>query len=212
VGFEKIATEIFTYITHLSGAPAYGTIVGVLLICGLGVPIPEDITLLAAGLLASAGSITLPGAFLAGLGGVLGGDAFLFFLGRRFGKKVFQLPGLRKVFIPERLIAAEERIRRFGPLICFIARFLPGLRAAVFAMSGALGVKPYVFFSLDGLAALLSVPLWIMLGYWFGENFDEAIRRAKHLEGLILAVLILGISFLITWKLWQRRRNQNAAE
>ena len=192
---SRLVNTLFAAVSGLSGPFAYATIVGILLICGMGVPIPEDITLLAAGLLAANGSISLTGALIAGFGGVMLGDAFLFFLGRNYGKKVFALPGFRRLFTPDRITAAEDRIRRNGPFICFIARFLPGLRSPIFAMSGALGVKRSTFFLLDGFAALISVPVWVYLGYWFGNNLDEALAKAKHIQSYLfisLAVLILG--------------------
>lgn len=205
---ERIANEIFAYISQLSGPAAYTTIVGILLICGFGVPIPEDITLLVAGLLASGGTITLPGAFIAGFVGVMTGDAVLFFLGRRYGKKVFKLPGIRRLFTSERIASAEARIRKNGPFICFIARFLPGLRSAIFAMAGALGVKPHIFFALDGLAALVSVPLWVYLGYWFGSNLEDALRKAEHVQMFVLIGLIVTVSVYLTWRLWHKKRQK----
>lgn len=203
---SRAATEIFNFISHLSGVTAYGTIVGILLICGLGVPIPEDITLLAAGLLASSGQISLSGALLAGFFGVLIGDAILFFMGRKFGRKVFALPGLRRIFTLDRTQAAEARIRRDGPFICFIARFLPGLRSPVFAMAGALGVKRRTFFLLDGFAALISVPVWVYLGYWFGNNFDEAMKHAENVQISVFIALLVAIAGYVTYKIWKKKR------
>lgn len=202
---SRVATEIINALSSLSGPTAYATIVGILLICGLGIPIPEDITLLAAGLLASTGQISLFGALMAGLGGVLLGDAFLFFMGRRFGKRIFALPGFRRLFTEDRVQAAEDRIRRNGPFICFIARFLPGLRSPVFAMAGALGVKPRTFVLLDGFAAAISVPLWVHLGYWFGNNFDQALQQAKHLQIYILAAVGALIALYLLYRFWKRK-------
>lgn len=202
----RFITTLFESLSGLSGPLAYATIVGILFICGLGVPIPEDITLLAAGLLAAHGSISLNGALIAGFLGVLLGDALLFFMGRKFGKKVFALPGLRNLFTDVRIAAAEARIRRNGPFICFIARFLPGLRSPIFAMSGALGVRPITFFLLDGFAALISVPVWVVLGYWFGNNLDDALARVKHVQFYLfsgLAILIVGY---IAYRFLKKRR------
>lgn len=202
----RLAAEIFTAVSHLQGAAAYGTIVGILIICGLGIPIPEDITLLSAGLLAAAGRITLLGALVAGFLGVLAGDAFLFFMGRKFGKKVFGLPGFRRIFTAERVAAAEARIRRNGPFICFVARFLPGLRSPVFAMAGALGVKRRVFFMLDGFAALISVPVWVYLGFWFGSNLDEALKRAEHIQAYIFSGIVLLVVGYLLFRRWRKKR------
>ena len=76
------SAKLLAFLSGFSGVTAYAIILGVLLACGLGVPIPEDITLIAAGLLAGLGKISLTGALIAGMVGVLAGDSFLFFLGR----------------------------------------------------------------------------------------------------------------------------------
>jgi membrane protein DedA with SNARE-associated domain len=207
----RLINFLYDSLSVLSGPLAYATIVGILFICGLGVPIPEDLTLLAAGLLAANQSISLPGALIAGFVGVMLGDALLFFMGRKFGKRVFALPGLRAFFTEQRVARAEAKIRHNGPFICFIARFLPGLRSPIFAMSGALGVKPMTFFLLDGFAALISVPVWVYLGFWFGNNLDEALARAKHIQVYLFSGLALLVVGYIGYRFWRLRREKAAA-
>jgi membrane protein DedA with SNARE-associated domain len=211
--FSHLASDFMATVSQLPSPVVYCTIVGILLICGFGVPIPEDITLLVSGLLASSGKISLPGAVLAGLAGVLAGDSILFHLGRNFGKKVFQLPGLRNIFTPPRIETIEARVRRNGPFICFIARFVPGLRSGLFAMSGALGVRPLTFILLDGFAALISVPLWTYAGYWCGKNFEDALGAAmEKIESIqIYIVSALGILILayLAFRFLQNSRKRN---
>lgn len=208
--FSDFLGSLFNYITALSGLPAYATIVGILLVCGLGVPIPEDITLIAAGLLVSAKSISMTGALIAGFFGVLVGDAFMFFLGKKFGRRVFLLPGLSTFFNADRIAAAELRVKRNGPFICFVARFLPGLRSPVFATAGAMGVRPLTFFLLDGIAALLSVPLWIYVGFWFGTNWEEALKKARNLEVFILSGIALLVIIYVSFRMMKRKRDSVA--
>lgn len=207
----RLINTLYSSLSVLSGPLAYATIVGILFICGLGVPIPEDLTLLAAGLLAANQSISLTGALIAGFVGVMLGDALLFFMGRRFGKRVFALPGLRSFFTEQRIAKAEAKIRHNGPFICFIARFLPGLRSPIFAMSGALGVKPMTFFMLDGFAALISVPVWVYLGYWFGNNLDEALAKAKHIQVYLFTGLGVLIVSYVAYRFWKIRREKALA-
>lgn len=207
---SQIVSEFFDTLSRLPSPYVYSAIIGILLACGMGLPMPEDITLLAAGLLASAERISFSGALIAGFTGVLIGDTFLFYLGRRFGKSVFRLPGLRRVFTQNRILMAEARIRKNGPFICFVARFLPGLRSPIFAMSGALGVRFTTFIALDGFAALLSVPLWVYVGYWFGNNFDDALGAAIEMSEKLQIYILSGIVSLILgyvgYNLWRRRQ------
>jgi membrane protein DedA with SNARE-associated domain len=57
----------------------------------------------------------------------------------------------------------------------------------------------------DGLAALVSAPLWVCLGFWFGDDIERAAREASRFGHLILAALaVLLVVLGVRW--WQRRR------
>jgi len=196
----SFSLSLIAFLTSFSSWEAYAVILGVLLACGFGLPLPEDITLVSAGVLSALGTISLPGALLVGFTGVLAGDSILFFLGRKFGHKVFKLPGFKRVFTEHRIRLAEQKVVTNSKFICFTARFLPGLRAPVFLTAGLLGVRPLVFFVLDGMAALISVPTWIVVGWYFGHNIHSALAAVKEVEGYILAGLVVLIVGYVIWK------------
>jgi membrane protein DedA with SNARE-associated domain len=207
-----LAESLLTFFATLSGFSAYMAILGVLLACGLGVPIPEDITLIAAGILAGMGQISVPGAYIVGYFGVLVGDAFLFFVGRKFGRRVFHWPVFNKVFTPERINQAEDRIQRNAKMVCFVARFLPGLRAPIYLTAGILKVRPATFLFQDGLAALLSVPIWVYLGQKVGEDFDLALKKAKEFQLGILALVAIFIIFYLVRRYIRKRKSKNTLD
>lgn len=198
---SSFAHSIIAILSELDGITAYGAIIGLLLICGLGVPLPEDITLISAGILSALGSVTLAGAIAAGFFGVIVGDAFMFTLGRVYGRRAFKLPIIRSIMTPKRIAMAERKVIRNSKFICFTARFLPGLRSPIFLTSGILGVKAVTFFLLDGFAAMISVPLWVLAGRWFGENLEEALKFAERAQMLLFAVILV----LIGSYVWYRR-------
>jgi membrane protein DedA with SNARE-associated domain len=196
-------------LSQLEGFTAYSAIVGLLLICGLGVPLPEDITLIAAGILSALGSISMPGAIVAGLFGVLAGDAFLYTVGRIYGRRAFNLPIIRTIMTPRRITLAERKILRNSHFICFTARFLPGLRSPIFLMSGIMGVRPLVFYGLDGVAALISVPIWVFVGHWVGENLDMAMKVAERVQlSFAAAIGFLVLVYFLIRRYRKRRRAQ----
>ncbi|RME16662.1 MAG: DedA family protein [Bdellovibrio sp.] len=203
----SFSQKLISFLSIFSGLTAYSIIIGILLICGFGIPIPEDITLLAAGLLAGLGNIHLTGAFLAGFIGVLMGDSILFFLGRKLGYRAFKLPVFRKIFTEKRIQKSREKILNNSKFICFTARFLPGLRSPIFLTAGIMGVNPLIFIFLDFLASLLSIPLWIMLGWWFGrqmstnpEAIEQALVLAKKFNAYIFLTLFAFVGTYIYWK------------
>lgn len=198
--------SLILYLSQLEGWTAYSAIVGLLLICGLGVPLPEDITLIAAGILSALGSISFWGAMAAGFFGVLAGDAFLFTVGRIYGRRAFELPVIRLIMTPRRVALAERKIMRNSHFICFTARFLPGLRSPVFLMAGIMGVRPLVFYALDGFAALISVPIWVWLGHKVGENLDIAFKYAERVQLSFLAGIVLLVVGYFAVRKWRKRR------
>ena len=204
--FGSFTVKIIAFITALTGWKAYVAILSILTVCGLGAPIPEDIPLIAAGILSSMGNISLIEALILGFIGVMIGDAILFFSGRRFGRKVFTLPFFCRIFTPERIALAEKKVLRNSKFICFTARFLPGLRAPIFLTAGSMGVRPLVFFSLDGGAALLSVPIWVVGGWWFGNHLEDALAFAKNMQIFLLTgLVVLIITYLVIKKIYRKK-------
>jgi membrane protein DedA with SNARE-associated domain len=197
----KFSVKLILFLSDFSGFTAYAAILGILLVCGLGVPIPEDITLIAAGMLAALKSISLPGAFIAGFVGVLIGDCLLFFLGRKFGYRVFALPLFRSIFTEKRVLLARQKVLANSKFICFTARFLPGLRAPIYLTAGVMGVSPLQFLLLDGLAALISVPIWVYLGWYLGDNLDHAMSIAIKTQKYVIAAVAVVILSYVYYKI-----------
>ena len=163
----------------------------VLLVSGLGVPIPEDIPLLLGGFLCSEHggrlshlSVMIPLTYAA----VFGADLMVYGLGRRYGSHVIEFPVLRRIVAPSRLARAERAVHRHGGKMLAVARFLPGLRSGVFITAGSFRVPLWKMVVFDGSAALASVPLWVLAGYHFGENIPRILRYAAAAQGYLFAL------------------------
>ena len=183
-------------------------ITAVLLISGLGVPIPEDIPLLLAGFLCSEHggrlshlSAMIPLTYCA----VFGADLMVYGLGRRYGSHVIDFPVLRRIIVPERLAKAEQAVHQHGGKMLAVARFLPGLRSAVFITAGTFRVPLWKMVVFDGAAALASVPLWVLVGYHFGENIPQILRYANAVKGYLF-VLVVAVTFALVLYFLRRER------
>ena len=71
--------SLLAHLTSLSPSSVYWSLVGVLLLCGLGVPIPEDISLISAGYLAHLGVVNVHKVLVACFAAVLAGAVVAFF-------------------------------------------------------------------------------------------------------------------------------------
>jgi membrane protein DedA with SNARE-associated domain len=88
----------------------------------------------------------------------------------------------------------------------FIARFLPGMRTTVYLTAGMTHRVSFLrFLLLDGLAALISVPFWVYLGYFGADNHQWLVKWVgRGQSGLWAVVGILALGLLALW--WRQRR------
>jgi membrane protein DedA with SNARE-associated domain len=189
---------------YLSEATYVG-IALVLFVAGLGVPIPEDIPLVFGGVMAGKGHINVYGHFALSMVFILIGDSCLFLIGRRLGSGAGS--GLwGKLLTHERRAKAQTYFAKFGSWTVFFGRFLAGVRAAVFLGAGAAGFPYWRFIMLDALAAMISVPVWIWIGFQFGEHWEEILEQAKLIQGWLLG----GLAFVVGLGWWWLRQRKAA--
>jgi membrane protein DedA with SNARE-associated domain len=187
----------------------YAKLAGLLLLCGLGLPIPEDISLIAGGYLAHLGTVDLHRIFLVCFLAVLGGDSLAFGLGRGFGTKLLASRFTHRYFTPRRQRRVRAYFRTYGSKVVFVARFLPGLRFSIFLSAGMLHVRPHVFLVYDAMAALLSVPFLVYSAWFFGDQIDSVIKWTRRSEYGILA-LVGVVALYLAIKLYRKRKSRPA--
>ena len=120
---------------------------------------------------------------------------------------------MARVVTPERFVAVQAKFEKYGVWVLFVARFLPGLRSPIFITAGVTRRVPFWrFLLMDGLAALISVPVWVYLGFLGASNRDWLLtwvhRGQTGLLGLIGVSVVGGIAF---WWMKRRRKQQAAA-
>ena len=191
---------------HLGTALAYLVVCGLLIAGGLGLPAPEDIPLLLAGVACHLGLADLPTMLVVTFVLVMGADSLLFWFGRRYGHHVPRLPIIRHYLTEARLARAEQFFETHGGKTLFVARFLPGLRTAVWFSAGACRMPAWKMLVYDGCAAIISVPTLVLIGY-FGADQLERVRHWTHLGQLSAVLLIVGlIASFVTIKCLRRRK------
>ena len=186
-----------------------------LVACGLGLPLPEDVALITGGYLAGKGPPigvgSLPAMILVGLAGILIGDSIIFRAGATYGEALLQtrigkhIPG-EKV---QRVIGLFER---HGAKFIMVARFLPGVRAVTYFVAGTTGVPYWKFLLFDGIAACASAPAWVLLGHWAGKHrmLRKAWEYAKEVQIGIIVVVAAIIALWILVAMLRRKRRQPA--
>ena len=166
---------------------------------------PEDITLVSGGVISGLDLANPHTMCIVGLAGVLIGDSTMFLAGRIFGYRIQRIKTFRRILSPRRFSHIQRKFKQYGLSLLFVARFLPGLRSPIFLVAGMSRRISYLTFILmDGIAALISVPVWVYLGYFFADNLDLLMEYVKDVQTLIY--LILGVILLIVLIVYLKKR------
>ena len=171
----------------------YPAILLLLSAAGLGVPISEDLVLLIAGALASQGVTRYVPTLLVGYFGVIFGDGLIYHWGKKLGPAAYEHRLVRKVISRERAGKLHSHFARHGFWTVVVGRHMPGLRAPVFFLAGASGVRFATFLIADMLSAAVTVPAVVTLGYLFGEHLDDIRRTLHEVNWMIAGAALLGV-------------------
>jgi membrane protein DedA with SNARE-associated domain len=187
---------------------SYLGIIAVLVLTGMGLPVPEEVPIIAAGILSSTGDLEMWRAFASCLVGALLGDCMLYAIGYHFGHSLAKKhPRFAQLLHADREAQLEEMINRHGLKVFFLARFMVGVRAPVYLAAGVLRMKFRNFLLVDAICATSVVGLFFFLSHRFGEPILKLIRHSEVLLTVIVALATIGV-VLYFW----RRRRRRAAE
>lgn len=164
----------------------------VLVLCGFGLPIPEEVTIVGSGILLYKGVVDYWPIVAVCWAGVLTGDAVPYTVGRLWGDRAFEHRWVRRVLHKRRMERIEERFRRHLNLGVFSCRFLPGARWPGYFIAGHLGMPAWKWLTLDAIGAAIIVPIMLHLGLLFGGNLDELSAKVADLH-LVLAFAAFAI-------------------
>jgi membrane protein DedA with SNARE-associated domain len=180
----------------------YPVLLLVLVAASLGVPIPEDVPLIAAGVILSQqpGLATWTGTVLMALLGIMCGDVVLYVLGGRWGPEVCQHRWVNWLITPARLERMTRRFNRYGMWMCFFGRFFMGVRAAMCITAGVTRLSFWRFVLADLAGALLSIPLFVWLGFWFASMLPTLKTYVHLIQWGLLATALLILAGFVAYR------------
>tara|TARA_B100000575_G_C23104530_1_gene637462 strand:- start:9 stop:605 length:597 start_codon:yes stop_codon:yes gene_type:complete len=172
-----------------------------------GNPIPEDVSLLAGGMIAGMGQSTVYEALLVGYTGVVLGDCVAWAMGRRVGLQ----PGgfLSRVAGKKQVARLQRFYERFGDRTILICRQLPGFRLPCFFIAGASGMPIKRFLLIDGSAALITTNVFTWLGYYYWKDLADVIHWLERFRNGVLVLAVMA-GFMIALRIIQYQRERRA--
>lgn len=195
----------------LSALPPAGLYVMVGLIIGvesMGIPLPGEIALVSASLLAATGAVDPWWVAGAAATGAILGDSVGYAIGRRGGRRLLERLGRRfpKHLGPRHLAAGERMFARWGVWAVFFGRFVALLRILAGPLAGALHV-PYRKFLLANAGGGL---LWAFGTVFALYSLGQVAER--WLKGFSWVGLVLAVGAGLGTTYWLKRRARRAAD
>jgi membrane protein DedA with SNARE-associated domain len=183
------------------------TVVGVVIMLeSMGIPLPGEITLISASLLAAAGGASIWGVAIGAAVGAIIGDSIGYYIGHRGGRPLLERLGRRfpKHFGPRHLARAERVFARWGVWAVFFGRFVALLRILAGPLAGALRV-PYRKFLIANATGGVVWAFGTAFAIYFTGHVAE--RYLKDFSWILLAV---AIAFGLGTTAYLRRRAARA--
>ncbi|MGW8258479.1 MAG: DedA family protein, partial [Thermoguttaceae bacterium] len=189
------------FLTHGS----YLVIFIVLVLTGSGLPIPEELPIIAAGILSAKSQLNPWLAFTWCLLGAIVGDCVMYFIGYHFGRPVLQEhPWWARFVTAEREAQIERQFRQHGFKVFFMARFLVGIRSPVYLTAGILRLSFRRFLLIDLICATSVVGTFFGLTYLFGFAISKWLRRGEVVLTILVMLAVAGVSIYI-WRQYYRK-------
>ncbi|HYR15388.1 MAG TPA: DedA family protein [Mycobacterium sp.] len=175
-----------------------GAIIGVE---SLGIPLPGEIALVSAALLASRHTLDINPVAVgaAATTGAIIGDSIGYSIGRRFGMSLFERLGNRfpKHFGPGHVALAKRLFARWGVWAVFVGRFIALLRILAGPLAGALKMRYPQFLAANASGGLLWAGGTTAVVYYAGLAAERWLSRFSWIA-LVVAVLVgVGMTLLL---------------
>ncbi len=205
----KTPEGLLDFVTNLLLAHGYIVIFLGAALDNFGLPASGDVVLFAGGYFANQGQATLVLVMLSGFAGGLVSDNSVYWIGRIGGRplihRLLKIRLLHFLVDEKSLDKVEHYFETQGGRTVFLGRFGPGLRSMTPLFSGVSRMKYHRFLPYNLAAGVVWAVSYTLVGYIFGEYWDELLAIARSIGfGFVGLVALLIILYIV-----RRRRRKN---
>jgi membrane protein DedA with SNARE-associated domain len=175
--------------------------------CQMALPVPAILFLMAAGVLAGSGQLSLCVVLGLAVIACLLADLLWYEAGRRWGNQILHfIYGLAAD--PHAAVRrAKRNFHRHGYRTLILAKFVVGLDAAAPPLAGLSGTGRFRFLAFDAIGAALWASAYAGLGYVFSKDLDRAASYVASLGKVFAVLLLAGMTIYFGRKLVRRIRS-----
>jgi len=152
--------------------------------------VPSESAVISVGVVAATGDADLALVILAGGLGALAGDHLAYALGRALGGRLDRPSGGdRRTRRRVALAKAQDLLRRRGPSLLIVSRYIPGGRTATTLAAGSVRLRLRTFTAVTALAGTAWATTSALIGYLGGRAFED-----RPLAGIAVGI---GVSLVL---------------
>ncbi|MFU8872877.1 DedA family protein [Micromonospora sp. SL4-19] len=196
-----------TAVASLAGlVPHYGYL-GLALLVGVesfGVPAPGQTAIIVGAGYAAHGQLAIVGVAVTAFLAAVIGDSIGYLIGRSGGRQIILRYGRYVRLTPERFARLEAVMKRHGPKIVVVARFVEGLRQFNGIIAGATGMPWRRFALYNALGAAAWVGAWATAGYLAGDHIRAILAGLHRFQWYLLTAAALAALAYAGWRLARR--------
>jgi membrane protein DedA with SNARE-associated domain len=196
---------VFAALVDIPPNVGYSVVFALIAIETMGVPVPGETALITAALLAHDGKMNIVALIALAAAAAIIGDNVGFAIGRKGGRRLFELPGPFHKHRMEALAVGEPFFARHGPKAVFLGRWVAGLRIASAWLAG-MNKMPWPRFlfwnALGGICWATSIGLGV---YIAGHAFEKLLG----VGGIVAAGVVSGV--LVGVFVWKRMRGRRVS-
>ncbi|HEX7265352.1 MAG TPA: DedA family protein [Candidatus Dormibacteraeota bacterium] len=137
-------------------------------------------------------------AWLGLIGIVVLGATNLFFISRKFGRRLAEGRFAEVIHLsPERLDRAERWFQRYGVAAIIFGRHIPGFRVPITVAAGVLRIRYTVFAASVAVSTAIWAGVVMIIGVNFGPRMEAFLRVHRETYFLWAAVVLVMVFFIV---------------
>ena len=195
--------------THLIENYGLLFLFGIVCLESAGLWLPGETALIAAGVYASKGHLSITGVIAIAAAAAIIGDNIGYWLGREGGRRLLLRYALLRRFSERALPPAERFFERHGGKAVFLARFVGGVRVTGAWMAGITRMTWWRFLAWNAAGGIVWAVAVGLIAYFVGKAAADAIARYgvyAAIAGGILVVVAIAVLHV-----WRRRVVEKSA-
>jgi len=179
-----------------------------LILGGIGLPFPEDATLILCGFLISHGVVRLIPSFIIIYSGVLLTDFLVYSAGKKYGRMIVTHKRFHKIISPERLSTLEDKFNKRGMLIILFGRHMIGLRAQIFLVAGVIRMSPLKFIMADAISSTVTIAVMVGVGFVGGNSLQIIRKDIVRVEHIAILLIVALFTIYLLFRYFKSRRDK----